>query len=384
LKYYLIAGEKSGEQHAAALMQALQQKDHQAEFRFWGGEAMQAVGGELVRHYKDLAFMGFGEVIRNLRKIIGFLKQCKQDIAQYEPDVIILIDYAGFNMRIAKFAKLKGFKVFYYISPKIWAWNQDRANKVKQFVDKMFVIMPFEKDFYKKYNYDVDFVGNPVYTAVKSFTPTEDLRKKYLLPDKPIIAILPGSRKQELLACFGTLLSVTHFFPDYQFVVGGVSSLPRELYAKAENHEVRIVFDETYNLLHIAKAAVLVSGTVSLEAALFKVPQVVCYRTKSTLTYWLGKLLIQVKYASLVNLILDKPAVPELIQKDFNSANLVHTLQEVLTNRRLQIVSDYRTLDEKVRTQDVAANTANLMWKYLNENTSQQNKQAVYASKPNN
>ncbi len=365
MKYYLIAGEKSGEQHAAALMQALQKQDSQAQFRFWGGEAMQNVGGEMVRHYKDMAFMGFGEVVRNLGKILGFLKECKQDIVKYQPDVVILIDYAGFNMRIAKFAKKQGLKVFYYISPKIWAWNQDRAKTIKKNVDKMFVIMPFEKDFYQKYDYEVDFVGNPVYTAVKSFQAGEDIRKKYLLPDKPIIAILPGSRKQELAACFETLLSVTHFFPDYQFVVGGVSELPRELYAKAENHEVRIVFDETYNLLSIAKAAVLVSGTVSLEAALFKVPQVVCYRTKSLLTYTLGKMLIKVKYASLVNLILDKPAIPELIQNQFTSANLVHTLQEVLTDRRLQIVSDYRTLDEKLRTQDVAATTAQLMWKYL-------------------
>jgi lipid-A-disaccharide synthase len=368
LKYYLIAGEKSGEQHAAALMQELQKKDSQAKFRFWGGEAMQSVGGELVRHYQDMAFMGFGEVVKNIGKIWGFLKECKKDILAYQPDVLILVDYAGFNMRIAKFAKKHHLKVYYYISPKLWAWNQDRAKSIKKNVDKMFVIMPFEQDFYKKYDYEVDFVGNPVYTAVKSFTIVEDIRKKYFLPDKPIIAILPGSRKQELLACLETLLSVTHFFPEYQFVIGGVSSLPRELYAKAENHEVRIVFDETYNLLSIAKAAVLVSGTVSLEAALFKVPQVVCYRTKSMLTYALGKMLIKVKFASLVNLILDKPAIPELIQNNFTSANLVHTLQEVLTERRLQIIGDYRTLDEKLRTKNVAETTANLMWKYLNEN----------------
>lgn len=371
MKYYIIAGEKSGEQHAAALMKALQQKDPKAEFRFWGGEAMQAVGGTLVKHYKEMAFMGFGEVLRNIRKIWGFLKSCKADILDYQPDVIILVDYAGFNMRIAKFAKANNLTVYYYISPKLWAWNQGRAKKIKANVDKMFVIMPFEKDFYQKFDYEVDFVGNPVYTAVKNFQTDSispiDIRKKYRLPDKPIIAILPGSRKQEVEACLETLLSITTYFPDYQFVIGGVSSLPREVYSDAENHEVTIIFDQTYELLNIAKAAILVSGTVSLEAALFKVPQIVCYRTKSTLTYLIGSWLIKVKYISLVNLTLNKEAVPELIQQNFTSGNLAAMLQEVLSDRRLQIIGDYRTLDELLRTKDVAENTATLMWQYLNE-----------------
>jgi lipid-A-disaccharide synthase len=367
VKYYLITGEKSGEQHAAALMKALLEKDPQAEFRFWGGEAMQSVGGTLVRHYNETAFMGIGEVLRNIRKVLGFLKECKNDIIAYQPDVIILVDYAGFNMKVAAFAKKKGFKVFYYISPKIWAWNQDRAKKIKKNVDKMFVIMPFEKEFYQKYDFEVDYVGNPVYTAVKSFKSTIDIKKKYHLPDKPIIAILPGSRKQELEACLETLLSVIHYFPDYQFVVAGISTLPRELYSKAENHEVRIVLDETYDLLSVAKAAILTSGTVSLEAGLFKVPQVVCYKTKSSLTYLAAKMLVKIKYASLVNLILDKAAVPELIQKDFTSANLIETLQEILADSRLQIISDYRALEDVLKTQDVAKNTAELMWKYLQE-----------------
>ncbi len=367
MKYYLIAGEKSGEQHAAALMKALLEKDPNAEFRFWGGETMQSVGGTLVKHYKDLAFMGFGEVLRNIRTILRFIKECKKDILDYKPDVLILVDYAGFNMRIAKFAKKHDLKVFYYISPKIWAWNQGRAKQIKANVDKMFVIMPFEKEFYKKYDFEVDFVGNPVYTAVKAFKPTFDVRKKYYLPDKPIIVILPGSRRQEVEACLHTLLSITNYFPEYQFVIGGVSSLPREVYTEAENHEVRIVFGETYDLLSIAKATILVSGTVSLEAALFKVPQIVCYRTKSTLTYLLGKMLIKIKYISLVNLTLNRPAVPELIQDDFNSANLAKNLQEILSDSRLQIIGDYRSLDEILKTKDVAENTATLMWKYLNE-----------------
>jgi lipid-A-disaccharide synthase len=367
LKYYLIAGEKSGEQHAAALMQALQAKDPQAEFRFWGGEAMQKVGGTLVKHYQEMAFMGFGEVLRNIRKILGFLKTCKKDILAYQPDVIILVDYAGFNMKVAKFAKKNNLKVFYYISPKIWAWNQSRANKIKANVDKMFVIMPFEKEFYEKFGYTVDFVGNPVYTAVKNFKPVMDIRKKYYLPDKPVIAVLPGSRKQEVEACLQTLLSIITYFPEYQFVIGGVSSLPREVYADAENHEVRIIFDETYELLSIAKATILVSGTVSLEAALFKVPQIVCYRTKSTLTYLLGSWLIKIKYISLVNLCLNKEAVPELIQQNFNPSMLAKTLQEVLSERRLQIIGDYRDLDELLKTKDVAQTTADLMWKYLHQ-----------------
>jgi lipid-A-disaccharide synthase len=270
-------------------------------------------------------------------------------------------------MRVAKFAKKNNLKVFYYISPKIWAWNQGRAKKIKANVDKMFVIMPFEKEFYEKYNFDVDFVGNPVYTAVKSFKPVVDVRKKYHLPDKPIIVILPGSRKQEIDACLHTLLSITHYFPEYQFVIGGVSSIPREIYAEAENHEVRIVFGETYELLSIAKATILVSGTVSLEAALFKVPQIVCYRTKSALTYLLGKMLIKIKYISLVNLILNKASVPELIQQDFTSANLAQNLQDILSDRRLQIIGDYRSLDELLKTKDVSENTATLMWNYLNE-----------------
>lgn len=366
MKYYIIAGEKSGDQHAANLITALKQQDASAEFRGWGGEAMQAAGTDLVQHYSEMAFMGIWEVVKHLGKIRRFLNRCKQDIIAYQPDVVILVDYAGFNLRIAKFAKKQGFKVFYYISPKIWAWNQGRAKTIRQIVDKMFVVLPFEKDFYRNYDYEVDYVGNPVYDMVKAFKPQANFKKKHFLPDKPIIAVLPGSRKQEVLSLLEPFLSITHFFPDYQFVVAGVSTLPKEVYAEAQHHEVMLVFDETYDLLYHSKAAIVASGTASLETALFKVPQVVCYKV-SPVTYWIGRMVVKAKYMALPNLIMDKKIVPELLQKDFNTNTLIEELHLVLHKNRLSIAADYRELEEKLKRPSVANYTASLMWKYLNE-----------------
>ncbi|MEM1136729.1 MAG: lipid-A-disaccharide synthase, partial [Bacteroidota bacterium] len=280
MKYYLIAGEKSGDLHAANLIKHLKKYDNQAVFRGWGGEEMEAAGLDLVKHYKETAFMGFLEVFLNLHKISGFIKLCKKDIAAWQPDVVILVDYAGFNLRIARFAKGAGFTVYYYISPKLWAWGQKRALKIKKYVDRLFAIMYFEKEFYKKFDYNnVDYVGNPVLDAVSNFKPDKNFLEKNQLIQKPIIAILPGSRKQEVTNILHKTLALQKRFPTYQFVIAGVSQLPEAVYQSAKEKNISVIFDQTYNLLSYAEAAIVTSGTATLETAMFYVPQVVVYQT---------------------------------------------------------------------------------------------------------
>lgn len=367
MKYYLIAGERSGDLHGSNLIKGIRANDPDADFRGWGGDMMEAEGMRLVTHYKDTAFMGFLEVVMNLRTITGFLKKCKADIIEYQPDALILIDYPGFNLRIASFAKSKGLKVFYYISPKVWAWNQKRAWKIKANVDHMFVIFPFEIDFYKKYDYKVDYVGNPLMDAIAAFQPDPDFRRKHNLDDRPIIGLLPGSRKQEIVSMLDTMLTTQEHFPDYQYVIAGVKNLPSTLYGQyLSSGKAVIVYESTYDLLSVADAALVTSGTATLETALLKVPEVVCYRT-SAISYALAKRLIRISFISLVNLILEKEAVRELIQDELNEGNLVAELKRILPggSKHEQLMQDYERLGELVGGPGASERTGGLIVKYL-------------------
>ena len=333
MKYYIIAGERSGDLHGSNLIKGIRKYDSDAQIRAWGGDMMQVAGAEIVKHYRELAFMGFFEVVKNLPTILGFLSFCKKDIKNFQPDVVILIDYSGFNMRVAKFSKLNGIKIFYYISPKVWAWNQSRALNIKRFVDKMFVIFPFEKDFFKQYDYEVEYVGNPLFDAIADFTPNPNFRKDARLGQKPIIALLPGSRKQEVETMLPLMMSQVYEFPDYQFVIGTVSNLPKELYARWQSiFPVKLVLDDAYNLLSVADAALVTSGTATLETALFNIPQVVCYRG-GWAAYQVYKRVIRVPFVSLVNLIAGREVVKELLQYDLTKENLTDELTKITINQ---------------------------------------------------
>jgi lipid-A-disaccharide synthase len=366
MKYYLVVGERSGDLHASNLMKELRKVDAEAEFRFFGGEQMQAVGGTLVLHYQEMAIMGFWEVLLNIRKIARFLKKCQNDILQYKPDVVILVDYAGFNMRIAKFCKKNNIKNFYYISPKVWAWNTKRAWKIKQNIDKMFVIFPFEKDFYKQFQYEVDFVGNPLLDAIRAYTPQPDfLEKNKLDKEKPILALLPGSRKSEVGNVLPQMLSIHNQFKDYQWVVAGVRNLSDEFYQECKEKNIPVIYDQTYDLLANAHAALVTSGTATLETALFNVPQVVCYKG-SWISYQIAKMLIKVPYISLVNLILNKKAVTELIQGELNAENLAKETEKILEGAtRNMILEDYQTLRQMMGTAGASETAAKQMYEYL-------------------
>lgn len=352
MKYYLIAGEASGDLHGSNLIKALREEDPQADIRFWGGDLMQAAGGTLVKHYRDLAFMGFAEVLMNLKTILRNIDFCKKDIETFHPDVIIFIDYPGFNMRIAQWAKPLGYKTHYYISPQIWAWKENRIKAIRRDVDQMYVILPFEKDFYeKKHNYPVEFVGHPLIDAIHDRQPTDEaaFRQAHDLDNRPIIALLPGSRKQEIKKMLSIMLSVVDDFPDHQFVIAGAPAQDYHFYAQfLKNKSVHFVSNKTYDLLSISTAALVTSGTATLETALFKVPEVVCYKG-SWVSYQIAKRIITLKYISLVNLIMDKPVVTELIQTDLNSKRLREELQRLLepANRK-RILEDYDALENKL------------------------------------
>ena len=324
MKYYIIAGEASGDLHGSNLMKALYKEDANAEIKFWGGDLMQAVGGTLVSHYKERAFMGFFEVIKNLNKILVFIKFCKSDIQLFQPDVVIFIDNSGFNLRVAKWAKEQGFKTHYYISPQVWASRATRVKAIKRDVDKMFVILPFEKEFYKKFDYNVHFVGHPLIDAIadRKQVNVKHFRDEYDLGDKPIIALLPGSRKQEITKMLSVMLSLVDDFPEYIFVIGGAPSQEFWFYKQfIGSKKVSFINNKTYDLLSVASAALVTSGTATLETALFKVPQVVCYKG-GFISYQIAKRIITLKFISLVNLIMDKEVVTELIQNDFTKTNL--------------------------------------------------------------
>jgi lipid-A-disaccharide synthase len=366
MKYYIIAGEASGDLHGSGLMKALYKEDSQAEIRFWGGDLMQQTGGTLVKHYRELAFMGFAEVAMNLRTILENIKFCKKDIESFMPDVIIFIDYPGFNMRIAKWAKENGYKTHYYISPQIWAWKENRIKAIRRDVDKMYVILPFEKDFYeKKHEYPVEFVGHPLLDAIHNRVPVDEnaFRKENNLGDKPIIALLPGSRKQEITKMLSVMLTTANKFPDHQFVIAGAPGQQREFYdqflTSAKN--VTLIVNKTYDLLSIATAALVTSGTATLETALFKVPEVVCYKG-SWASYQIAKRIITLKYISLVNLIMDKEVVTELIQDALNPQRLSVELAKILNGEnRERILADYDTLEEILGRSGAAEKTAKLI-----------------------
>lgn len=352
MKYYIIAGEASGDLHASNLMKSILKKDSQAEFRFWGGDLMTAVAGfEPVKHYKDLAFMGFLEVAKNLKTILKNIKICKADIEQYQPDVLVLVDYPGFNLRIAEFAKNLNIKVFYYISPQLWAWKEGRVEKIRKYVDEMLVILPFEQEFYKKHNVDAHFVGHPLLDAISDLPPIniEQFKKDNKLNEKEIIALLPGSREQEVTKMLELMLSVRPHFKNYQFVIAGAPSLPKSFYQKYVDENVHFVSNKTYDLLRISKAALVTSGTATLETALLNIPEVVCYRS-SMISYEIGKRVVKnIKYISLVNLIMDQEIVTELIQSDLNTKRLVSELSAVLEGeRREKMLNDFEKLREKL------------------------------------
>ena len=368
MKYYLIAGEASGDLHASNLMIALKQVDAEAEFRFWGGDLMQEVGGTMVKHYRDLAFMGFIEVIANLRTILKNIKICKQDIATYKPDVLIFIDYPGFNLRIAKWAKEQGISTHYYISPQIWAWKENRIEAIKRDVDEMYVILPFEKKFYEeKHNFPVHFVGHPLLDAIskKELVAPTEFREKHELDNRPIIALLPGSRKQEISKMLEIMLSITDEFKDYQFIIAGAPSQDPEFYQQfIKKKNVHLVMNNTYDVLSLSTAALVTSGTATLETALFKVPEVVCYKG-STISYEIAKRIVDLDYISLVNLIMNREVVKELIQKEFNKKNLVIELKKVLeTEHRNTIFEDYFELERALGGNGASMKTAELIYKF--------------------
>ena len=346
-KYYIISGEASGDLHGSNLMKAILKLEPEAEFRFWGGNLMQEVGGTMVKHYRDLAFMGFLEVLLNLRTILRNIKFCKEDIKKYQPDTLILIDYPGFNLRIAKFAKKLGIRVVYYISPQLWAWKENRVETIKKYIDEMLVILPFEKDFYQKHSVESHFVGHPLLDAISDLKDinSEQFKKENNLSDKKIIALLPGSRKQEIKKMLGIMLSIVPYFKEYQFVIAGAPSLPKEFYDEFLTDDIHFVSNKTYDLLRSSKAALVTSGTATLETALLKVPEVVCYRG-SWISYQIARRLVKhIKFISLVNLIMGKEVVKELIQNNLNTKNLKLELERILIpNQRDKILENYHQL----------------------------------------
>jgi lipid-A-disaccharide synthase len=363
MKYYLIAGEASGDLHASNLMKVIKKNDSNAEFRYWGGDLMQSQGGHLVKHYRELAFMGFIEVIINLKSILGNIKVCKKDIQAYQPDAVILVDYPGFNLRIAPFVKELGIKVVYYISPQIWAWKQSRVHLIKKVVDHMMVILPFEQEFYQKFDMEVSFVGHPLIDAINSFEESRALVP--LTFDRPVIALLPGSRKQEIKAMLSYMIAVSKKFTNYQFVIAGAPNADDSLYQSIKGTDIQVVKNRTYDLLNIANAALVTSGTATLETALFGVPQVVCYKG-SFISYTIAKQLIKIKYISLVNLIMDKEVVTELIQHKLTVPNICHELSAILEGaQRDQMLEQYQTLKTKLGGGGASAKAANDIKKML-------------------
>ena len=368
MKYYIIAGEASGDLHGSNLISALKKLDTNADIRFWGGDLMEQAGGTLVKHYKERAFMGFAEVLMNLNKIFKDISYCKSDIESFNPDVIVFIDNSGFNLRIAKWAKQKGFRTNYYISPQVWASRASRVKAIKRDIDAMFVILPFVKPFYKKHGYEVTFVGHPLIDAIANRNQVNELnfRKDNNLGDKPIIALLPGSRKQEITKMLSVMLSLIDDYPNYQFVIAGAPSQDFSFYQQfIKSTNVKFIGNKTYDLLSISYAALVTSGTATLETALFKVPQVVCYKG-NTISYQIAKRIITLKFISLVNLIMDKEVVTELIQNEFNKKRLKEELDHILDSEyRKQLFLDYYELEKTLGGKGASEKTARLIYEAI-------------------
>jgi len=345
MKYYIIAGEASGDLHGSNLIKELQKLDANANIRAWGGDKMKATGATLVKHYKDLAFMGFAEIIKNLPEILKNFKFCKTDISAFQPDVIIFIDYPGFNLRMSKWAKENNYKTVFYISPQVWAWKESRIKNIKKYIDKMLVILPFEKEFYKKWNYEVEYVGHPLVNVIEDF--------KNAHPEihrtENTIALLPGSRRQEIKAKLPVMLQATKNFPQYQFIVAKAPSIDDEFYEEfiKDYQNVKVVSNETYPLLMKSVAALVTSGTATLETALFAVPEIVCYKA-SNISYQIAKRLVKLKFICLVNLIMDKEVVKELIQNDLTPGKITEELEKILSDsqKKEKMQKDYRELKQ--------------------------------------
>lgn len=375
MKYYLIAGEASGDLHASNLMHAIKQQDPKADFRFFGGDLMQMQGGKLVKHYREMAFMGFISVIANIDKVFNNLRQCKEDITAYQPDILILIDYPGFNLKIAKFVKKTlNIPVCYYISPKIWAWKEYRIKSIKKYIDLMLCILPFEVDFYRKHNYPVTYVGNPTVDEL-SVRPdanetAEKFRQENNLNNKPIIALLAGSRKQEIKANLPDMIKAVSRFPQYQAIVAGAPGIEKSFYTPiTKNTNVSVVFGKTYRLLQQAEAALVTSGTATLETALLRTPQVVCYQISGgRFTYELFKRILSVPYISLVNLIANKEVVKELVAHLFSATNMAHELNLILNDKsaRNKMLEGYDTISQRLGAPGAADRAANKIISTLN------------------
>ena len=359
MKLYIITGEASGDLHAANLVEELNKCNTELEFRAWGGERLMSQGVELAKHIKETAFMGVLDVLKNLGTIKKNLNYCKQDILKYKPDSLILVDYPGFNLKIAKFAKLRGIKVFYYISPKVWAWNKNRVSKIKRYVDELLVIFPFEVDFYNNYGMKVTYVGNPLLDEIDK----GNFSFSYIT-EKPIIALLPGSRKQEIENILPEMLNIVNHYPNYQFVIAATNNFSKKYYQSfIKEKNVKLVFDETYGLLSNAIASLVTSGTATLEAALFKVPQLVCYKT-NWITYFLAKSLIRIKHLSLVNILMDKAVVKELIQDKLNENSLKMEL-DILLNNNKKILTNYDKIIDLLDRKGASKNAAKFILKSI-------------------
>jgi lipid-A-disaccharide synthase len=365
MKYYIIAGEASGDLHGSNLMKAVKVHDPLAEFRFMGGDLMKAQGGILVKHFKDMAFMGL-DALMHLRRVLKNLKDCKNDIKSWNPDVVILIDYAGFNLRIAGFAFKNKIKTFYYISPKVWAWKESRVKKIKKYIDKLFVIFPFEIEYFRKFGIEVEYFGNPLADVINDFNSQKEVLdifiKKNDLSSKPIIALVAGSRKGEINRLLPEMINAVNGLNDYQFVVAGAPSIPEEVYKKITGKsEIKVVYGQTYNLISNATLAIVTSGTATLETALLKTPEVVVFKTNN-ITYRIGKLLVDIKFFSLVNLILGREAVRELLQ--FNLARDIRQEIEKLIHDveyRKKMLGDFDVLEQMVMRHGVSDGVAQKM-----------------------
>lgn len=366
MKYYIIAGEASGDLHGSNLIRELHKLDNGASVWCWGGDKMEAAGATLVKHYRDLAFMGFTEVIKNLPTIFRNISFCKKDILKIHPDVLILIDYPGFNLRIAKWARQQGLKIIYYISPQVWAWKENRVNAIKRDVDKMLVILPFEKEFYKKWDFEVEYVGHPLVEVIEEFK-VHNLKKLY--ENTPVIALLPGSRKQEILIKLPIMLELARLFPDYKFIVAKAPGLDDEFYKELLKpyKNVDSLVNKTYELLNTAKAALVTSGTATLETALFAVPEIICYKG-GNISYQIAKRLIKIKFIGLVNLIMDKEVVKELIQDDLTVNNIALELNKLLQDhvKQQQLQKEYAHLKELLsKGGHASANAAKSIYTFL-------------------
>lgn len=377
MRYYIISGEASGDLHSSNLVKHIKQLDPSAQFRGWGGDLMQQQGVTLVKHYRDLAFMGFVEVLQHLPTILGNIEFCKKDITEYKPDVLILVDYPGFNLRIAKFAKQAGYRIVYYISPQVWAWKSSRVKLIKEVVDKMLVIFPFETEFYARYDYKVDFVGHPLLDVISE--PSQADRAAFIkentLPDKPMIALLPGSRKQEIGNMLPVMEAVADAFPAYQFVIAGAPASHKEWYAGfLEKKNISIVYDKTYKLLHNASAALVTSGTATLETALWGVPEAVCYRSAGVtgnISYLLAKQLVgkKLKFIAIVNLIMEREVVKEFIQHSLTPSNLITELKKILedNNYRNTMLQNLKQVREKLGGPGASAKAASIVYEFAKQ-----------------